>query len=75
MRNARKQMEALQSMEQTGGAGDNGLAALFGTSGRAPDPLGVGAPGGGASGGARTGRPGQKNKKKKGGRVTPPKPR
>ena len=74
MRNARKQLAALESMEQAGD--DNGLAALFGTSGRPADPLGVGVSGrGGAPDGTRNGRPGQKNKKKKGGRVTPPKPR
>ena len=74
LRGARKQMAALEAMGGADGV-DPGLAELFGGVGGSPQPLGVGAGAprtAAAGGGSKGGRPG---KKKKGGRVTPPKGR
>ncbi|HVX23620.1 MAG TPA: signal recognition particle protein [Acidimicrobiales bacterium] len=81
--NARKQMNALQSMAGPDGA-DSELAKLFGTAGGGLGAAGGGlaglgsatpGPGAGSSGAKGAGRGGGKGKKKKGGRVTPPKGR
>jgi len=74
LRGARKQMAALEAMGGADGV-DPALAELFGGAGAAPQPLGVGAgtPRPVGTGGAKGSRPGKK--KKKGGRVTPPKGR
>jgi signal recognition particle subunit SRP54 len=74
LRSARKQMAALEAMGGTDGV-DPALAELFGGAGGGPQPLGVGAgsPRPVTAGGSKGSRPGKK--KKKGGRVTPPKGR
>ncbi len=89
LRNARKQMSALEAM---GGDGTNpDLAKLFGGAGTGDldlDALGAGAGAGAgaglgaagrgiasSTGGSKGGNRGAKGKKKKGGRVTPPKAR
>jgi signal recognition particle subunit SRP54 len=74
---ARKQLAALNKMADGDGA-DGGLAALLGQGGGPGPGLGsldaVATGGRGAAGGAKAAR-GAKGKKKKGGRVTPPKGR
>jgi signal recognition particle subunit SRP54 len=79
LRNARKQLEALQAVEGQPGVGDD-LAELFGNGAAGTGNPFAAAHGGhdrgtaGAAGRSAGGRAG-KNKKKKGGRVTPRKPR
>ncbi len=74
LRNARKQLAALQAMGEEGGT-QGGLAALLAGEGGLPSLEAVASGNRAPAGGGIPARRGAKGKKKKGGRVTPPKGR